>query len=69
MVVIGNMGGRLRIGRYVDYPGHGQRGHRTTANMYVTLLNLAGSQQESFGMPDPALRDFDQHGPLSELLA
>ena len=69
MVVIGNMGGRLRTGRYVDYPGHGQRGHRTTANMYVTLLNLAGSQQESFGMADPALRDFDQHGPLSELLA
>ncbi len=69
MVMIGNMGGRLRTGRYVDYPGHGQRGHRTTANMYVTLLNLAGSQQESFGMADPALRDFDQHGPLSELLA
>jgi hypothetical protein len=69
MVVIGDLGGKLKTGRYVDYPGYGQKGHRTTANLYVTLLQLAGSKRESFGMADPGLKDFDQHGPLSELLA
>ncbi|MFM9961916.1 MAG: DUF1552 domain-containing protein [Planctomycetaceae bacterium] len=68
MVVMGNMGGKLKTGRYVDYPGYGHKGHRTTANMYVTLLQLAGSQRTSFGMPDPGLKDLDQHGPLEELL-
>jgi hypothetical protein len=37
--------------------------------MYVTLLQLAGSQRTSFGMPDPNLKDLDQHGPLEELLS
>jgi hypothetical protein len=37
--------------------------------MYVTLLQLAGSQRTSFGMGDPNLKDLDQHGPLEELLA
>jgi hypothetical protein len=69
MVVIGNMGGKLKTGRYVDYPGYGQKGHRTTANMYVTLLQLAGPQRATFGIADPALKDLDQHGPLEELLA
>lgn len=69
MVVIGDMGGRLKAGRYVDYPGYGNPGHRTTANMYVTLLQLAGSPRTSFGMPDPNLKDLDQHGPLEELLS
>lgn len=69
MVVIGNINGKLKTGRYVDYPGYGYKGHRTTANMYVTLLQLAGSSRDHFGMDDPALKDFDQHGPLTELLA
>jgi len=69
MVVIGDMGGKLKSGRYIDYPGYAQKGHRTTANMYITLLQFAGVQQDSFGIADPGLKDFDQHGPLSELLA
>ncbi|GAB4156215.1 MAG: DUF1552 domain-containing protein [Planctomycetaceae bacterium] len=69
MVVIGNIGGKLKTGRYVDYPGYGQSKHRTTANMFVTLLQLAGSSRTSFGQPDPMLKDLDQHGPLQELLA
>jgi hypothetical protein len=63
------MGGRLKAGRYLDYPSYGQKNHRTTANMYVTLLQLAGSSRETFGMADPNLKDIDQHGPLVELLA
>jgi hypothetical protein len=69
MVMLGNMGGKLKAGRYVDYPGYGHKGHRTTANMYVTLLQLAGSQRTSYGVADPNLKDLDQHGPLEELLA
>lgn len=69
MVVIGNMGGKLKAGRYVDYPGYGHKGHRTTANMYLTLLHLAGVTRDTFGMLDPNLKDIDQTGPLSELLA
>jgi hypothetical protein len=69
MVVIGNIDGKLKTGRYLDYPGYGQKGHRTTANMYTTLLQLAGSDRDHFGMPDPLLKDLDQHGPLQEWLA
>lgn len=68
MVVLGNIGGKLKTGRFVDYPAYGYQGHRTTANMYVTLLQLAGSSRTSFGQADPGLKDFDQHGPLQELL-
>ena len=69
MVVLGNIGGKLKTGRFVDYPAYGYKGHRTIANMYVTLLQIAGSSRTSFGVPDPGLKDFDQHGPLEELLA
>jgi hypothetical protein len=69
MVVIGDMGGKLRTGRYLDYPGYARQGHRTTANMYLTLLHLAGDRRETFGIADPMLKDFDQTGPLTELLA
>jgi len=69
MVMIGNIGGKLKMGRYLDYPGYGQKGHRTIANMYVTLLQLSGSSRDSFGMQDANLKDLDQYGPLEELLA
>lgn len=69
MVLIGNLGKKVKAGRYLDYPGYGRQGHRTTANLYVTLLQLAGSARESFGVADPGLKDLDQHGPLQELLA
>jgi hypothetical protein len=69
IVVLGNAGGKLKSGRYVDYPGYGQLGHRTTGNFYTTLLNLAGNSAERFGMADPNLKDLDQTGPLVELLA
>lgn len=69
VVVIGNAGGRLRGGRYLDYPGYGQRGHRTLANFYMSLLHAAGMPCERFGMPDPILAGIDQAGPLSEWVA
>ncbi|MEX2214169.1 MAG: DUF1552 domain-containing protein [Phycisphaeraceae bacterium] len=69
MVLIGNIDKKLKTGRYIDYPGYGHKHHRTTANLYVTLLHLAGADRDSFGMADPNLKDLDQHGPLAELLA
>lgn len=71
MVMIGNIDGKLKTGRYIDFPGYGQVNHRTTANFYTTLLQLAGSSRESFGVEDPTLRKYglDQHGPLQTLFA
>jgi hypothetical protein len=69
IIVLGNVGGKLKTGRYIDYPAYGYKGHRTIANMYITLLQLAGASRDRFGTFDPGLKDFDQHGPLAELLA
>jgi len=69
VVVLGNLGGRLRTGgRFLMLPPYGKRGHRTLANFHLTLLEAAGVGRESFGMPDVKLRDLDQKGPVSELL-
>lgn len=70
MVLLGNLGGRLRPGgRYLQFPRYQAAGHRTTANLFVTLLHAAGRPTERFGVADPALRDIDPRGPLPELLA
>jgi len=69
MVLLGNLGGRLRTGRYIDYPSYGARGHRTISNMYTTWLQLAGSDREFFGQVDTNLAGIETHGPLEELLA
>ncbi len=34
-------------------------GHRTTANLYITFLSIAGDNAERFGMDDPNFRDLD----------
>ena len=68
-VLLGNLGGRLKTsGRYLCYPKYGNRGHRTIANLYTTLLHAAGAPRDHFGLEDPKLRDLDQEGPLQELL-
>lgn len=70
MVLLGNLGGRLRAGQYLELPGHGARNHRHIGNLYTTLLHAAGFNVDTFGQPDPLLgRDVDQRGPVSELLA
>jgi hypothetical protein len=69
VVLLGNLGGRLNTnGRYLDYPAYGRPGHRTLANLYLTLLHAVGKPQDTFGVPDPGLCDLDQTGPLTELL-
>ncbi|MGB0579964.1 MAG: DUF1552 domain-containing protein [Limisphaerales bacterium] len=70
IIVIGDLGGRLKTAnRYLRFPWHGQKGHRTVANFYTTLLHAVGDRRDRFGLPDLTLQDLDQEGPLTELLA
>jgi hypothetical protein len=68
-VVIGNLGGRLKAGRYIDYPYWGKPGHRETGNLYATFLHAVGDKRDYFGQHDPMLKDVAAQGPLVELLA
>lgn len=69
-VLIGDLGGRLKTGsRYLRYPWYGKPGHRTVANLYTSFLHALGQRRDRFGLPDIALKDLDQDGPLTELLA
>jgi hypothetical protein len=56
-------------GRYLQFPRYGAKDHRTLANLYCTLLHAAGKPRDQFGVADPGLRDIDQTGPVTELLA
>ena len=67
IVAIGNIGNRLRTGRYLQYPGYGNAGHRTISNLYLSLLHAAGHPQDRFGDRDMQLPEsINQEGPLAE---
>lgn len=69
-VLLGDLGGKLKTaGRLLDYPSYGKPGHRTVANLYLSILQAVGISRETFGIADPALKDLDQKGPLTELMA
>jgi hypothetical protein len=69
-VLLGDLGGKLKTrGRLLEYPSYGKPGHRTAANLFMSILHAVGNSRETFGIADPALKDFDQKGPLAELLA
>jgi hypothetical protein len=69
-VLVGGMSNRLKSGRYIQYPSYQNSGHRTIANLYMTLMQSAGLQTEDhFGQLDAQLKDLDVAGPLSELMA
>lgn len=68
-ILLGGLGGKLKGGRYLEWPTHGKSGNRHIGNLYTTLLNAVGDKRETFGSPDPLVgTDVDQKGPLSELL-
>jgi hypothetical protein len=68
-ILIGNLGGRLRLGnRYLRYPHYGNTGHRTIANLYISLLHAVGERVDTFGIPDSAIKELDQSGPLAEIM-
>ena len=69
-VLVGGMNNRLKSGRYIQYPSYQNTGHRTIANLYMSLMQSAGLETEdSFGQLDAQLKDLDLSGPLSELMA
>lgn len=73
LVVLGDLGGRLKTaGRFLQFPSYQSAGHRTVANFYLALLHAVGDKRKAFGEADPALeglRDVNQSGPLTEILA
>lgn len=66
-VLVGDLGRRLRAGRYIDYPGIGKPGNRVINALYCTIDHAAGSMGEEFNM-DEELRKLDSGNPLEELL-
>lgn len=68
-VLIGDLGGQLRAGRYVEYPYWGLSGHKTVGNLYTSLLHAIGERRDYFGVLDPLLKGLDLKGPLPELLS
>ena len=68
-ILIGDLGGRLKLGnRYLRYPWYGNSGHRTIANLYLSLLEAVGEKRDTFGIADSAIKDLDQTGPLAEIM-
>ena len=68
-ILIGDLGGRLKLGnRYMRYPWYGNNGHRTIANLYLSLLHSVGEERKTFGVADFGLGDLDQTGPLAEIM-
>ena len=81
-VLLGNLGGRLKTGRYVAYPmkergtkgewnyhGSASSSNPTINALYCTLLHAAGAPRERFNLSGPNQEDRDQYGPLQELLS
>lgn len=70
MTVLGNAGGAFRTGRYLQYPGHRQRGNQTMGNLYLSLLHAAGDKRQQFGQLDLESPDYiNQQTPLTDWMA
>ncbi|MEM7395817.1 MAG: hypothetical protein AAF492_26080, partial [Verrucomicrobiota bacterium] len=68
-LVLGNMNGLFRTGRYLHYPDYNQPGHRVFANLLMSLLRAADLPSDSYGEKDRGLDEaIDQAGPLAEWL-
>ena len=69
-LVLGNLNGALRTGRYLHYPAYNQAGHRVLANLLTSILHAAGHPTDTYGDRDLGLSEsIDQTGPLAELMA
>ena len=69
-VLLGGLGERLKMGRYIEYPKYGAPGHRTVGNLYLSLMQAAGLEiPTTFGQADAKLKHLNTAGPLEELMA
>ena len=56
MVVLGGCSKRMKLpGRYIQFPGYGQKGHKTIGNWWTSVLNAYGNPIEHYGDFDPGL--------------
>ena len=70
LMVLGNMNGAFKTGRYLHYPNSNQSGHRVLANLLMSLQHGAGMPVDDYGDRDLGLSEaIDQRGPLAELMA
>lgn len=70
LMVLGNMDGAFKTGRYLHYPNYNQSGHRVLANLLMSLQHAAGMPVDDYGDRDLGLSEtIDQRGPLAELMA
>jgi hypothetical protein len=67
-LLLGNLGGKLRSGRYVQYPCEPKPKSRTVNALYTTLLHAVGAPRDRFNLPG-GFKDLDRAGPLPELLS
>ncbi|MGY8770430.1 MAG: DUF1552 domain-containing protein [Pirellulales bacterium] len=69
-ITVGGIGGKLKTGRHLLYPSYANDGHKSIANLYMSIMTAADTHYgKYFGQLDPGLRDLDLRGPLTELLA
>ncbi len=66
-VLIGDLGGKLRAGRFLEFPAFGEKGNRSINALYCTLLHAAGRPRVHFNL-EGATREVDVLGPIGELL-
>ena len=66
-LLLGDLGGRLRCGRYIHYPLEPHKQSRTINALYTTLLHAAGKPRDRFNMQG-SLKSLDKPGPLTEWL-
>lgn len=68
-VLLGGLGGKLKMGRYLEYPRYGDQGHRSVGGLYLSLMQAAGMRTpDLFGQQDTNLQHLDLAGPLPELM-
>ena len=67
-VLIGDLGQRLRTGRFIEYPAFGEPGSRSINALYCSLLHAAGAPRAHFNLTGP-IKEVDRPGPLEEILA
>lgn len=69
LIMVGNIGRKLKTGRYLHYPSYGQPGNRTLGSFYLSLLHATGHGRDQFGQIDLKLPLAEQKEPLAELFA
>jgi hypothetical protein len=68
-ILLGGMAKKLRMGRYIEFPKYQDKGHRTIANLYLSLMQAAGmNAPKTFGQLDSNLKHLNVAGPLEELM-